>query len=152
MTVVWQMACGAFHFIMIHFPIYTCKIKHKHCCNISCDATVRTLWPTHNVCRFVLMCCIVVNTLRPRQMDAISQTTFSNAFSLMKMFELRLKFHWSFVPKGQSSILVRRHLYIGTVPPSFRLSVVYWLIYRKLCANISSTFINWRSLRFMRSL
>ena len=33
------------------------------------------------------------NTLRPRQMDAISQTTSSNAFSEMKMFEFRLKFH-----------------------------------------------------------
>ena len=29
------------------------------------------------------------NSLRPRQMDAISQTTFSNAFSWMKMFEFR---------------------------------------------------------------
>ena len=28
-------------------------------------------------------------------MDAISQTTFSNAFSWMKMFEFRSKFHWS---------------------------------------------------------
>ena len=30
------------------------------------------------------------------KMDAISQTTFSSAFSWMKMFEFRLKFHWSF--------------------------------------------------------
>ena len=29
------------------------------------------------------------------KMDAISQTTFSNAFSWMKMFQYRLKFHWS---------------------------------------------------------
>ena len=36
----------------------------------------------------------VINTLRPRQLDAISQTTYSNAFSWMKMFEYRLKFHW----------------------------------------------------------
>ena len=28
-------------------------------------------------------------------MDAISQTTFSSAFSWMKMFEYRLKFHWN---------------------------------------------------------
>ena len=28
-------------------------------------------------------------------MDAISQTTFSSALSWMKMFEFRLKFHWS---------------------------------------------------------
>ena len=29
------------------------------------------------------------------KMDAILQTTFSNAFSSMKMFEFQLKFHWS---------------------------------------------------------
>ena len=29
------------------------------------------------------------------KVDAISQTTSSSAFSWMKMFELRLKFHWS---------------------------------------------------------
>ena len=29
------------------------------------------------------------------KMDAISQTTFSSAFSWMKMFEFRFEFHWS---------------------------------------------------------
>ena len=33
------------------------------------------------------------------EMDAISQTTFSNAFSWMKIFEHRLEFHMKFVPK-----------------------------------------------------
>ena len=37
----------------------------------------------------------LVNSLRPRQMDAISQTTFPSVFSWMKMYEFRLKFHWS---------------------------------------------------------
>ena len=36
-----------------------------------------------------------INSLRPRQMDAIFQTTFSNAFSSIKMYEFLLKFHWS---------------------------------------------------------
>ena len=36
-----------------------------------------------------------VNTLRPRQKDAISQTTFSNAISWMKMYGFRLIFHGS---------------------------------------------------------
>ena len=35
------------------------------------------------------------------KMDAISQTTFSSAFSWMKMFEFRLKFHWSLFPRVQ---------------------------------------------------
>ena len=38
------------------------------------------------------------------KMDVISQTTFSNAFSWMKMFELWLKFHWSLLPKVQLTI------------------------------------------------
>ena len=46
-----------------------------------------------------------ISSLRPRQMDAISQTTFSNAFFLMKMFEFRLKFYWSLFPRVQSTIL-----------------------------------------------
>ena len=37
----------------------------------------------------------LINTLRSRQMDAISQTTSSSAFSWMKIFEFRLKCHWS---------------------------------------------------------
>ena len=35
------------------------------------------------------------------KMDAISQTTFSKAFSWMKIFEFRLKFHWSLFPRVQ---------------------------------------------------
>ena len=45
-----------------------------------------------------------INSLRPWQMDAISQTTFSNAFSWIKMFEFRLKFHWSLFPRVQLTI------------------------------------------------
>ena len=46
----------------------------------------------------------LLNTLRPRQMDAISQMTFSNAFSWMKMFELRWKFHWNLFARVQLTI------------------------------------------------
>ena len=38
------------------------------------------------------------------EIDAISQTTFSNAFSCMKMFEFRLKFHWSLFLRVQLTI------------------------------------------------
>ena len=36
------------------------------------------------------------------EMNNISQTAFSNAFSSMKMFEFRSKFHWSLFPRVQS--------------------------------------------------
>ena len=38
------------------------------------------------------------------KMDAISQTTFSNAFSLMKIFEFWLKFHWCLFLRVQLTI------------------------------------------------
>ena len=40
------------------------------------------------------------NTLRPR----LNGRHFSNAFSWMKMLELRLKFHWSLFPRVQLAI------------------------------------------------
>ena len=46
-----------------------------------------------------------VNTLRPRKMDAIFQTTYSNAFSWMKMLEFLLRFHWSLFIRVQLTIL-----------------------------------------------
>ena len=38
------------------------------------------------------------------KMDAIWQTTFSSAFSWLKMFEFRLKFHWSLFLRVQLTI------------------------------------------------
>ena len=37
-------------------------------------------------------------------MAAIFQTTFSNAFSWMKMYRFRLRFHWSLFPRGQLTV------------------------------------------------
>ena len=39
------------------------------------------------------------------KMAAVLQTTFSNAFCWMKMYEFRLKFHWSLFPSVQLTIL-----------------------------------------------
>ena len=38
------------------------------------------------------------------KMAAIFQTTFSNVFSSTKMYEFRLRFHWSLFPKVQLTI------------------------------------------------
>ena len=38
------------------------------------------------------------------KMDAISQTTFSNAFSWMKMYWFRLRFHWNSFSRVQLTI------------------------------------------------
>ena len=48
--------------------------------------------------------CSLINTLRQRQNGRHLQTTFSNAFSWMKIFEFRLRFHWILFPGVQLTI------------------------------------------------
>ena len=43
------------------------------------------------------------------KMATISQTTYSNGFSWIQMFEFWLKFHWSFFPQGQFTDAYTRH-------------------------------------------
>ena len=54
-------------------------------------------WPSPLICR-------PLTHWGQDKMDAISQTTFSSVFSLMKTFEFRLKFHWSLFLRVQSTI------------------------------------------------
>ena len=56
------------------------------------------------------------------KMDAISQTTYSSAFSWMKMFEFRLKFHWRMFLRVQLTIIHQWWL-------------VHWRMYASLGLN-----------------
>ena len=79
----------------------------------------------------------LINTLRPRQMDAISQTTFSKAFSWIKMFEFRLKFHWSLFPRVQLTIFQQWfRLWLGAVQATSHYLNQWWLVYRRIYASL----------------
>ena len=70
-------------------------------------------------------------------MDAISQMTFSNAFSSMKMFEFRLKFHWSLFPRVQLTIF--QHWFrwwLGAVQATSHFLNQWWLVYRRIYASL----------------
>ena len=61
-----------------------------------------SITPKANVsCITVNMMRMYINTLRPRQNDRLSQTTFSNAFSWIKNLEFGLKFQWSLFLRAQ---------------------------------------------------
>ena len=66
---------------------------------ISCKYKVG---PMHYLCQAV--CNVILTHWGRDKIDAISQTTFSNAFSWMKMNEFRLGFHWSLFPRFESTI------------------------------------------------
>ena len=71
------------------------------------------------------------------KMDAISQTSFSTAFSWMKMFEFRLKFHWSLFPRIQLTIF--QHWFrkwLGAAQATSHYLNQWWLIYWRIYASL----------------
>ena len=75
-------------------------------------------------------------------MDAISQTTFSSAFSWMKMFEFRLKFlFW----RVQLTIFQHWFRYwLGAVQGTSHYLNQCWLVYRRIYASLGlNELIDW---------
>ena len=73
-------------------------------------------------------------------MAAIFQTTFSNAFSWMKMFKFRLRFHWRLFPRVQLTIFqhwFRKWLGAGQATSHYlnQWWLDYWRMYASLGLN-----------------
>ena len=77
------------------------------------------------------------------KMDAISQTTFWSAFSWMKMFEFRLKFHWSLFLRVQLTIF--QHWFrkwLGANQATSHYLDQWWLDYRRIYASLGLNELN----------
>ena len=94
---------------------------------------------------------IEFNTLRPRQMTAVSQTTLSNAFSWMKMVEFRLRFHCSLFLSVQLTIIQHwfRH-WLGTGQATSHYLSQWWLVYWRMYASIGINELKNSLLRIAR--
>ena len=69
--------------------------------------------------------------------DAISQTTFSNAFSWMKLLEFWLKFHWNLFLRVQLTIFQHWFRYwLGAVQATSHYLNQCWLEYRRIYASL----------------
>ena len=70
-------------------------------------------------------------------MAAISQTTFSRTFSWMKMYEFRLRFHWSLFLRVQ--LTISQHwfrLWLTAVQATSHYLKQYWLVYWRIDASL----------------
>ena len=77
-----------------------------------------------------------VNTLRRRQMAAIFQTTFANAFYWKKMYNFRLRFHWKLFPEVQ--LLTFEHWFswwLGAGQASSHYLNQWWLVHGRIYAS-----------------
>ena len=70
-------------------------------------------------------------------MYAIFQTTFSNAFSWMKMFKFWLRFHWSLFPRFQFTIFQHWfRLWLGTDQATSHYLNQWWSVYWRIYASL----------------
>ena len=77
------------------------------------------------------------------KMAAVSQTIFSNAFSWMKMYEFRLKFHWSSFLRFQLTIFQHWFRYwLGAVQATSHYLNQWWLVYWRIYASLGLNELN----------
>ena len=93
------------------FSIYLWKTYRNRSLLYSVVAVITSKYHHHRACWRVFSAfmkttsCISYITHWGRdKIDAISQTAFSNAFSSMKMFEIRFQFHWNLFLRVQLTI------------------------------------------------
>ena len=108
---------------------------------------ISNVHPCCNYMLFWLICCLLTHWDRDK-MDAISQTTCSSAFSVIKMFEFRLKFNWSLFLRVQLTIIQHcfRWWLDAVQATSHYLNqwcLVHWRIYASLGLNEST---HWSTL------
>ena len=94
-------------------------------------SAVKSLWPR------TMHCILEALTHWGRdEINNISQMTFSNVFSSLKMFEFRLKFHWSLFPRVQSTIFQHWFRWLGAVQATSHHLNQWWLVYRRIYASL----------------
>ena len=109
-----------------------CFIVNEHTTKCSSLANPYIRWYFISINGWMFDTCI--NTLGPRQ-NAISRTTFSSAFSWMKMHVFRLGFHWSLL---RFELKIFRHwfrLWLGAGQATSRYLNQWWIIYWHIYAS-----------------
>ena len=97
---------------------------------------INWLWNGSFDMLYILVVYILTHWGRDK-MDDISQTTFSNAFSWMKMFEYRLKFHWSLFLGVQ--LTISQHWFrkwLGADQATSHYLDQWWLDYWRIYASL----------------
>ena len=108
----------------VSYPLKPSEIR------LFCQQLVYANIKKHQICaslRTIALSSIYIHILTHWDRDQladISQTTFWNSFSLMKIYEFRSIFHWSFFPTGQLTIFRHWFRYNGLAPP--RRQAIIW--------------------------
>ena len=87
------------------------------------------------------------------KMATISQTTHSNAFSWIKMLEIRSIFHWSLFLRVESTILHHWfRLWLGADQATSHYLNQWWLDYRRIYASLGLNELTYRTKNNMTNI
>ena len=91
---------------------------------------------------FISLCATLTHWGRDKMAD-ISQTTLSNVFSLMKLFEFQLTFHWNLFLRFQLTIF--QHWFrwwLGAVQATSHYLKQWWQVYWRIYASLGLNELN----------
>ena len=98
------------------------------------EATAGTVMPLSGYC---------ISHWGRDKMAAIFQTTFSNAFSWLKMFEFQLRFHWILFPGVQLTIFQHwLRSWLGTSQATSHYLNQWWFVYWRIYASLGLNELN----------
>ena len=105
------------------------------------NTNVISSWQSYIICYCALCTVTVVPILLTHwgrdKMAAISQTTISDAFFWIKMFEFPLIFHWSLFPMVQLTIYQRWfRQWLGAVQATSHYLNQWWLVHWRIYASL----------------
>ena len=125
LLLLWLMA-----YVSVHI-LCTCKWLHPcHPFKGVIDVMISEVNLTHKLVKFIHLG-YIINALSRSKKTIILQTRFSNAFPLMKMFELRLRFHWSlFLIDNLSALVQVMASHRPGAKPLSGAMLVSWLIHK----------------------
>ena len=110
--------------IVIFLPYPFCSDRHAKCDVQFSQKSTMLGW------------CVLTHWGRD-QIDAISQTTFSNAFPWLKMFQFRFNFYWHLLLGVQSIIF--QHCFrwwLGAFQATSHYLNQWWIVYRRIYASL----------------
>ena len=115
--------------------VYWCVLcKYSECVLTNSISYASLLYYVTPLCgSYYTLCCLILTHWGRDEMNNISQTTFSTAFSWMKMFEFRLKFHWRLF------LWVQLTIFFGNTSDLMLCLCKHWVIHVRELGDLSLT-------------
>ena len=133
----WYFTCFLTFHLAVWYNVLCLTMDHSVTHSFNC-LIVRSVYTMRRLRNIRMVDSVTTLTHWGRdKMAAVSQTTFSNAFSWMKMIEFRLRFYWSLFPRVQ--LIIFQHWFrwwLGAGQATSHYLNQWWLVYWRIYTSL----------------